>query len=173
MGSIFYTYFVTKLVFTAFLGVGLYTYIKKETPFFIPHIILLVGVLGLIYDFIAPSIFSNVVLYQTTQNLEKEDVEKVFILDERSTVLLKFSSENDISKVLNFIKRAESYSSNIGDIQKNYEMEILLSNNEVIKYELVKTRNNGIIIFLKNKFKDRYYDIGTYRNMDVSLLSFL
>ncbi|CAL2075999.1 hypothetical protein [Tenacibaculum sp. 190524A05c] len=172
MGSIFYTYLVTKLVFTAFFGVGLYAYLKKETPYFIPHLIILIGVSGLIYDFIAPSIFSNVDLYQTTQLLEKEDVDKVFIFDERGTVLLKFRSENDISKVLDFIKRAESYSSNIGHIQKSYEMEILLSNNEVIKYEIVKTRSNGIVIFLKNKFKDRYYHIGRYRNMDVSLLSF-
>ena len=51
------------------------------------------------------------------ESLEKDEVDNVFILNENSTILRKLSSESEISKVLNFIKKAEGFASNIGYIQ--------------------------------------------------------
>lgn len=164
MSAIFYNYFLAKFILIAFFLIGVYVYRKNEIHRIIPIIIIIIAFVGMVLEFTRPNIFSNIELFNKITALKANQVSYIKLYDKEAFPIKEYKDSDEISTIINSIKKNEWYNGNISNIDKEYLLKIFLKNEEVITFSILDTSKTGIIIFLKNQIGNKDYIIGEYRN---------
>lgn len=161
MSSIFYSFFVDKLIFVIILVFGLIVFKKGHISRLIFFLITGFFLLLLINSFLAPSLKSSLNLNNTLNNTKWEDVRTIQLV--KDEILIKeFKRESEIVNILNKLKSNKMFTASHGPIINKYSLDIYL-NKKTVSYKLVQAKA-GMILYLQNYKNDKYYDVACYKN---------
>ena len=171
MLSIFYTYFIAKIILTLMICVVLILYKKKKIHGLITLPLVILFTVLLVHQFRGPSIVSNVKKYNTFSNLRTSDVAKIKLF-ENGYVLKEFVKKDRIGNVLELLLK-NKHSGEYPDMAiEDFHLSILLKDNESIEFKIIKTDRIGSKVYLLNKHEGNYTEIGVYQNKElVSILN--
>ena len=140
MITILTKYFTFKIIYFGILIAGYIYYKKSSVSLLIVSIISFLTIAALINDFYAPSLSSNIKVYNKIKNLDVDELESINIIT--NGIEKTVSSEEQLKLFVEYVKQTD----------------------EMTKLIVIELDTDESIIEMMNNFNNHYYKIAEFEN---------
>ncbi|MFT5216147.1 MAG: hypothetical protein ACI83H_001267 [Glaciecola sp.] len=163
MITILTKYFTFKIIYFGILIAGYIYYKKSSVSLLIVSIISFLTIAALINDFYAPSLSSNIKVYNKIKNLDVDELESINIIT--NGIEKTVSSEEQLKLFVEYVKQTDVYKINNPKYIQELELNLnFKQTDEMTKLIVIELGTDESIIEMMNNFNNHYYKIAEFEN---------